>query len=650
MAGHGNGDEEDRIAKVSDTLGRIPDQQRYLRFELSKNDKLELGPTRTDEDNIFIVETLRSELLAEDGPLNSLQIRYSANPNIPQATLFSPLIDSYRRELAKDVETINFAVLYARGARFYAARNQAKEQVDAGEWPDATAHENECVDAICDTHGPLIMATSVGRLMVSSAYEYDASPEELRQDRLLIEEFGEALASEQDIIEPATALAVRDLTQTVDSDPQPARGRMIGLLAVGSALNVVVGVAALEMGGALAVAVTAGALFFPERYLWEVVKKTDTFGGSVGHDSEKLESLILSAERSASKNQLALMKRMSEFVVSKQALIHRLGGIRPEFGWVRRYVPMQPELIVNMEEERLDFLPQSSPVKAVIAFESCWKLDPSESYDYTRVWLEANFGRNEIRDLCTLSLLEFNRRQGSLLLGDDPMGDYDIIVKNASAKTRTMEIVQSALAKDFDMPPKELGAKIAAEIGREWSDASCQRYGNALKVWGRWIYPHLIDPTKSIYQSKASGQNETVTGPGRQMLEIHPMKKKQVSDLIHQDVSIPAIAKQLGLSIRHVNRAMSEADKVYRQKNPAKRRLSSKPRRKQVQRWNDGFLALPHSERNRLAALWYSTSHLDKIVLPEFERAGAPTGFNRGQLYRLLGPRDASEAPDWYNK
>ncbi len=136
---------------------------------------------------------------------------------------------------------------------------------------------------------------------------------------------------------------------------------------------------------------------------------------------------------------------------------------------------------------------------------------------------------------------------------------------------------------------------------------------------------------------------------GRQILEIHPMKEKQVSELVHQDVSIPAIAEQLGMSTRNVKRAMSDHDKEYRKKNAAYRRKSGEARGKQVQRWKEGFVTLPASEMQRLASLWYSRSHLDEIVLPEFKRAGAPSGFNRGQLYRLLGPRDASKAPAWYD-
>jgi hypothetical protein len=485
--------------------------------------------------------------------------------------------------------------------------------------------------------------------MVSNAYEYDTSPDDLRRDGILIQEFGEALSSEKDLLEPETAQAVQDLTQMVDFDPQPLRSRMAGIILVGSAMTVVVGGAALLTSGSTMLTVGGAALTVSGAFLWDVYRKTDSHAELVNPEAKRLDALIKSAAKSRTGSQIALMKRMSEFVNSKQALIYRLGGIRPELGWVRRYVPKQPELVLAQQQHRPDFLPQSSPPKAVAAYERSCKLDQNSSEFYTRGWLENKFGRNEIRDLISLGLLKFSSRDGTLNLKDDPVGDYDIIVKNAVAKTATMDLVQSELLKDFDLPAKKLAAKIGLEIGRQWSDSSRQRYGNAFKVWARWIYPHLVDPTKSTYQYNKLEPQGMIGSSGRQILEIHPMKKKQVSELVHQDVSIPAIAEQLGMSTRNVKRAMSDHDKEYRKKNAAYRRKSGEARGKQVQRWKEGFVTLPASEMQRLASLWYSRSHLDEIVLPEFKRAGAPSGFNRGQLYRFLGPRDASKAPAWYD-
>jgi hypothetical protein len=449
-------------------------------------------------------------------------------------------------------------------------------------------------------------------------------------------------------MEPETAEAVRDLTRIVQADPQPSRSRAMGFLVVSSALSVVVGGAALMAAGSPSLILVGGAaLAFPGKYLWEVYKRTDSFSEFSVRDAKKLDKLINLVELSATEAHTALMRRMASFVNAKQSLIYRLGELRPELAWVRRFVPKQPELISKDDSEILDFFPQSSPLKALAAFEGvCGEYsDPTGQVD--RKLAEAKFGRNEVRDLVALGLLQLNSTEGSLWVTDDPVRDYDIALKNSAAKTRTMGLVRAELMKNFSMPAKDVGSKVEADSGRSWSDTSRQRYGNAFKVWARWIDPHLIDPTKSTYQYDHTGSASLTSGPGRRALEIHPMKKSQVSELVRQGSSIPTIAKTLSMSERNVKRAMSDEDRKYRQDNRPLRAPRSELNGKLVPRWS-AFDSLGLEEKRRLASIWYSNASVNEVVRPEFEKAGAPSGFSRHQLNRLLGPRDASRPPDWY--
>jgi hypothetical protein len=265
--------------------------------------------------------------------------RYSSNPNAPQAELFRPIISRYADELTKNPDEINYAVLYARGARLFAARQNSQRQVEAGNWPEFDSNEEGAIDAVCALHGPLIMASAVGRKLVGDAHEYETTTDILRKEQELIQQFGDALAAERELLEPDSAEAIIDLTAPIESDPQPARGRQLRLLLTGSALVTIVGgVAWLAAGGAaIASAVpvlAAGAGMF----LWEVTKKTADFKKATDDLAELYDSTSAQAVQHASEQQMALLLRMRELVTRQKALFEGVATLRPEFGWATRYI------------------------------------------------------------------------------------------------------------------------------------------------------------------------------------------------------------------------------------------------------------------------------------------------------------------------
>lgn len=329
------GDKREVLAR---TAKSIPDQNPLIRFGVSENNKLRLVPSLSDENDYDTISALRSELLAASGPIPFLKDRYARNPNTPQAGLFGPLTSRYDDELSKVPKDINYAVLYARGARFYAARIAANRQVASGEWPELDADEAEAIDAICDLHGPLVMASAVGRRLISDAHEYETTPEVARQEEQLIQEFGEVLATETEIIEPETAEAISDLTTPIENDPQPARSRGVRLLVTGSALvSIVGGVAWLSAGGAAAtvavplILATGGSMF-----LWEVVKQTDDFKKARDGLAAQYDAATKHAAERSSREQISLLNRMNALVERQKQLFRNIARLRPEFRWAER--------------------------------------------------------------------------------------------------------------------------------------------------------------------------------------------------------------------------------------------------------------------------------------------------------------------------
>lgn len=334
--------------ELKEVAESIPNQSPLVRFGVSGNAKLNLVPTLADENDYDTIEAFRSELLAAEGPIDHLKERYASNPNVPQAYLFAPLTSKYDDELSKDPREINYAVLYARGARFYAARRRAGEQVASGEWPELDAKESEAIDAICDLHGPLIMASAVGRKVVEDAHQYEAPPEVYAKDREIIEEFSKVITTEPGLMEPEGAEAYREIATQPESDPQPARTRRLGIAATGSALAVIVGGAAwYGAGGAVATylvpAAALGTAGLVGGFFWESIKTMPRFKQATSRVGEQFERALDQAEKLADPKEKLLLEKMTALVDKHRPLFEKVANLRPEFGWAKKYITRESQ-------------------------------------------------------------------------------------------------------------------------------------------------------------------------------------------------------------------------------------------------------------------------------------------------------------------
>lgn len=332
-----------RPERLVTTAESIPDQNPLVRFGISENAKLNLVPTLVDKNDYDTIELLRSELLAAKGPIDHLKERYAQNANVPQASLFGPLTSKYGEELSKDPREINYTILYARGARFYAARRTATQQVASGEWPELDAGETDAINAICDLHGPLIMASAVGRKLVEDAHQYEVPPDVYERDQETIEEFGQVIAAETELMEPEAAEAYRELTTRTEGDLQPARSRGLGIAATGSALTVIVGGAAwYGAGGAVATiivpAAALGAAGLVGGFFWEAIKTMPRFKRATSEVGNQFENALDKAEKHADQKERALLEGMADLVERKRPLFERVANLRPEFGWAKKFI------------------------------------------------------------------------------------------------------------------------------------------------------------------------------------------------------------------------------------------------------------------------------------------------------------------------
>lgn len=487
----------------------IPDQNPLVRFALSGNAKLTIVPTLSGENDYSSIEALRSELLASQGPIQKLEERYATNPNVPQVSLFGPLMSKYAEELSKPLEDINYTVLYARGSRIYGARRRAAQQIVSGEWPELDAEENEAIDAICDLHGPLIMASAVGRKLIEDAHQYEVPPDVYERDQKTIDEFGQILANETDLLEPEAAEVYRELTAKIDEDPQPTRRRGLGIAATGSALTVIVGGAVWYSAGGVAatVAVPAaaiGAAGLLGGFVWEAIKTMPRFKRASNATGRLLEDAIDKAEWHSDEKEKALLSSMAELTERKGTIFWQVASLRPEFGWAKKFLNAtdQIEPTINdsepaqsVENAQRIAVPKGTVFEAFRALELI--ADQPSDFDYSSGFLQDNIPNNTRQDLSNLGILGSTR--GRFLDRVQFFGSASIkeVLLYAVSKTSWFSFAASYLESNgIRTPSKSFGKALSEEFDLGWAKSSEKRNGQNVKKWVVVLSPMFSDLKK----------------------------------------------------------------------------------------------------------------------------------------------------------
>ncbi|MEO1092525.1 MAG: hypothetical protein AAFX81_18035 [Pseudomonadota bacterium] len=74
------------------------------------------------------------------------------------------------------------------------------------------------------------------------------------------------------------------------------------------------------------------------KFFWEVAKKTKAFKETTDQLATKYDESEIRLGEEASRQQIALLQKMERFVQRRRPLIEQVASMRPEFGWVRRYL------------------------------------------------------------------------------------------------------------------------------------------------------------------------------------------------------------------------------------------------------------------------------------------------------------------------
>lgn len=172
-------------------------------------------------------------------------------------------------EFSKPTDKINFASVYLSTTRLNIARELAEREIEKekSDWPEFAPDEKEAIDSLCRLSGPLVMASTVGRRLVTDNAVYSLKEgDEAEIDGLLSTYIKEV--KDQNIASEETDALFDAVEIPPDDDPHPQRTRRVKFALVGSLMIVSAG-AAVVAAAALPTAVAIAAspmLFVP--YIW----------------------------------------------------------------------------------------------------------------------------------------------------------------------------------------------------------------------------------------------------------------------------------------------------------------------------------------------------------------------------------------------
>lgn len=321
---------------IVELIRSAPEQNQISNFVFTSGGRLKLLSPPSGNDDIDTIDVLRRELRSEHGPIARLNRWFDRNPNIPQAPYLRSLVNAYAEELSKEIGDLNIAVLYSRGTQLQAASKRTERHVESGDWPALDAPEAEALESLCELHGPLIMATSKGRQLVADARNFTGDSNQIESDMTIMHEFGQALSSATDLLEPESLEAVGALTAQIDEDPYPTRSYIVSLAVTGSALTVMVGgsLFLLNQGHTVSGALVGGVGML----MWEAGKKTAVVKQTTDTVAQGYDKLVRAGHARATIAHRELLIALFKFVRDHEELILRVAAITPAFDWVKRSI------------------------------------------------------------------------------------------------------------------------------------------------------------------------------------------------------------------------------------------------------------------------------------------------------------------------
>ena len=172
----------------------------------------------------------------------------------------------------------------------------------------------------------------------------------------------------------------------------------------------------------------------------------------------------------------------------------------------------------------------------------------------------ARFSNNVVKDMSSLGVVQADYTDETIRLVN-PHGDQEFALSVAVAKTPAFQVALDVLKEDLDASSASIGSAVSEAFDRDWSTASKQRNGQALRKWAFLLYPNLRSPRlgeKAYLYAAALEPKKKSKGPPRLLSE--EMLKIAAQEL-EPSVNAKRIAELLSVFAETVRR--------YKRSNPA---------------------------------------------------------------------------------
>lgn len=169
-------------------------------------------------------------------------------------------------------------------------------------------------------------------------------------------------------------------------------------------------------------------------------------------------------------------------------------------------------------------------------------------------WVEiVGVARHSLTDLTRLGLVKLEN--GVAVPLDSNVSDPEAMVRRAASKAESITTTRAMMIEDEAVPGSAVCEMLTTKFGKKYtSEATKTRVGNALKVWARWLEPHLIDPmggakSQAALELTRSNQSQRGAPSYATKSSIEFAKNAYARGMLPKD-----IAAELGINTETVRR------------------------------------------------------------------------------------------------
>ncbi|MBL1404832.1 MAG: hypothetical protein COC00_002520, partial [Rhizobiales bacterium] len=210
----------------------IPDQEAGLSFTPNADGKIEIRESGLVSSDDF------DEIIAMRGVI--LEALDDLKNACAGTNAYAPLVgvvQKYNDEISSDAGNLSIDKLYAYGIRLENTRERLKQEIASGDYPEMAVSISESLDTVVALHGPTILSTKRGNVLVERARKYNSSVRGDEAYKEKAKELAELFANNLNLIERNSSELITEINNDIGEGPNPERSTELAKTANGNLLS-----------------------------------------------------------------------------------------------------------------------------------------------------------------------------------------------------------------------------------------------------------------------------------------------------------------------------------------------------------------------------------------------------------------------------